>query len=126
MLNKQQLFDKVVRHLLTQKKKAYEDGRCQYLTSDGLKCAIGCVMETHKDFRGSLYALRRGYPSALPFPEELDEFGGELQAIHDGSFFQGVSSGFAPSEWFDVLLNLGLCEGLDVSVFDEFDPEGIR
>ena len=41
----QEGFDKVTRHLLTQGEKAIdEDGYCQYRTSSGLKCAMGCLM----------------------------------------------------------------------------------
>ena len=45
-LTAQQIFDRVTKHLLTQKKKAHNkpDGVCLYWTRDGLKCAIGALI----------------------------------------------------------------------------------
>jgi hypothetical protein len=40
----QEIFDKVSTHLLQQNKPAMEDGRCRYRTSDGLSCAVGCLI----------------------------------------------------------------------------------
>ena len=44
MLTQQQVFDKVVNHLLTQKKKSIDDLGCCYLNPDGLMCAVGCLI----------------------------------------------------------------------------------
>jgi hypothetical protein len=41
---KQKIFDKVVKHLFKQGVKAYEGSVCSYLTDDGLKCAVGCLI----------------------------------------------------------------------------------
>jgi hypothetical protein len=42
---KQQVFDQVVKHLLKQGKRAYQEGKgCRYRTDDGLKCAVGCLL----------------------------------------------------------------------------------
>jgi hypothetical protein len=44
-VTKQETFDIVARHLLTQNETAYEPNRgCMYRTSDGKKCAIGCLI----------------------------------------------------------------------------------
>jgi len=42
----QELFDRVVKHLLTQNKRANDDGYsgCKYRTKDGLSCAVGCLI----------------------------------------------------------------------------------
>jgi hypothetical protein len=42
----QEIFDKVVDHLATQKKqsRALGNGKCAYRTEDGLKCAAGCLI----------------------------------------------------------------------------------
>lgn len=41
----QEIFDTVVTHLLTQRKKAINDmGKCVYRTDEGLKCAVGCLI----------------------------------------------------------------------------------
>lgn len=46
MLSKQEIFDKVEQHLLSQGKKAKEimTGKCKYKTLDNLKCAVGCLI----------------------------------------------------------------------------------
>lgn len=40
----QEVFNKVVRHLLTQKQKARVGTTCMYKTPEGLKCAVGCLI----------------------------------------------------------------------------------
>lgn len=45
----QTIFDKVAKHLLTQRKRAQSNrggtgGACVYRSSDGSKCAIGCLI----------------------------------------------------------------------------------
>src|SRR5215467_12453270 len=45
-MTKQEIFNKVVKHLRQQGRKAVnEKGDCCYRTSDGLKCAAGCLIE---------------------------------------------------------------------------------
>lgn len=48
-MTRQEIFDRVVRHLLSQKQKAaiddvYGNTRCRYRTPDGLRCAVGCLI----------------------------------------------------------------------------------
>lgn len=45
-MNKQEVFDKIATHLLTQNSAAYDWG-CKYRTNDGRKCAIGCLIPDH-------------------------------------------------------------------------------
>lgn len=41
----QEVFDRVVSHLLTQKKPSYSaGGGCAYRGADGLMCAVGCLI----------------------------------------------------------------------------------
>lgn len=44
MLNAQQIFDKVARHLFTQGRPAKDLGTCLYRTNEGLSCAVGCLI----------------------------------------------------------------------------------
>ena len=48
-MNKQEIFDKVYKHLLTQGRRSrlydVEGGLCAYRSFDGLKCAVGCLIE---------------------------------------------------------------------------------
>lgn len=51
-MTEQEIFDKVVNHLLTQNFQSmgyvgadeYDDEICAYRSSEGLKCAIGCLI----------------------------------------------------------------------------------
>jgi hypothetical protein len=60
----QEIFDKVSAHLLQQNKPAMEDDSCRYRTSDGLSCAVGCLIAPEvysEDLEGQLtcsYAVR--------------------------------------------------------------------
>lgn len=53
-MNPQEIFDTVARHLFTQGKRAtdfeqsYNRTVCRYRTSDGLKCAAGCLIPDDK------------------------------------------------------------------------------
>lgn len=44
-MNTQEVFTKVATHLLTQKVKAKSGQTCAYRSGDGLKCAVGCLIE---------------------------------------------------------------------------------
>ena len=43
-MNNQEIFDKVVTHLLTQNEQSLKDGQCYYRTEEGLSCAVGCLI----------------------------------------------------------------------------------
>lgn len=45
-MNKQRIFSRVAHHLLKQKKQAKTDSGefCAYMSSQGLKCAVGCLI----------------------------------------------------------------------------------
>jgi hypothetical protein len=45
MINLQAIFDKVVQHLMQQKAKAMLGESCRYLTDNGLRCAVGCLID---------------------------------------------------------------------------------
>lgn len=40
----QEIFNKVAAHLLKQGRPAREEDRCRYRTTDGLSCAVGCLI----------------------------------------------------------------------------------
>lgn len=44
-MNRQEVFDKVVNHLLTQNQKSIdESSQCMYRGINGLMCAVGCLI----------------------------------------------------------------------------------
>lgn len=112
----QEVFDKVAKHLLTQKKAALaSNGSCQYRTASGLSCAVGCLIPD------DVYVISMENKAARSF---LDEHGDDvpelvphrrlllsLQLVHDHS---------PPSIWASRLqetahnhgLNDGIIKGL--------------
>jgi len=57
MLTKKQIYDKVAKHLLSQRARSMTGGRCVYRNPQGLKCAIGCLIpdsDYTKDIEGGL------------------------------------------------------------------------
>ncbi len=65
-MNKQEIFNRVAIHLLTQNRKALDGGTCVHLTYDGCRrCAIGCLIPDEHNalkYRGSVVALLFRYP----------------------------------------------------------------
>ena len=96
-MNKQEIFDTVVTHLRKQGKRASSihpngDTGCMYRTSDGLKCAAGCLIpdeDYNLEFEG--FAID-DHSAALVVRYFSNKFGsaerdliGELQTTHDFS-----------------------------------------
>lgn len=45
MINLQSIFDKVAAHLMQQNAQAVNGESCRYLTDNGLRCAVGCLID---------------------------------------------------------------------------------
>lgn len=113
MITLQQIFDRVVTHLLTQKKPARDGSRCLYLTADGLKCAVGCLIdEKHYSFRilegerVSSPQVQAAVAKSLGVAEldhEMISLLSDLQVIHDTNY---------ASAWRNELQFLAKCKGL--------------
>lgn len=94
-MNRQEVFNKVATHLLTQKRKALnlDTGYCQYLCENGDKCAIGALIpDGHEAQRSGYtvgYSFFRSYPDLMELWEVSKDgdvdFLFALQNIHDGS-----------------------------------------
>lgn len=97
--SKQETFDTVAKHLLTQKKKAWTRGTgCAYRGEDGTKCAVGCLIPDDRydsDLEGAGLTINRpeGYshPRAIRLWDLVTELGhntdllSSLQVVHDYS-----------------------------------------
>lgn len=101
-MNKQEVFDKVVKHLLTQNAKAqknyiwdgatYDKGICMYRGNEGRMCAVGCLITDEAyspdiegyaaDTEEVLNALRN---SGIEIDNTDAQFLYEIQQIHDYS-----------------------------------------
>lgn len=80
----QEVFDQVARHLLTQNAKSSGvRSNCLYLSDDGKKCAVGCLIakdEYHAGMEGTRWS---GLISNHGYPAVHENLISELQKIHD-------------------------------------------
>lgn len=89
------VFEKVVVHLCTQRRKAAGAGGCQYLTNDGLCCAIGVFIPPelyNPELEGHSVASRE-------FQSIIDQIGLKGAAIDLLTGLQLIHDGFSPSSW---------------------------
>jgi|SRR3954466_13070107 len=120
-MNRQEVYNKVKNHLLTQMKIAvieieYECKimhNCAYRTEDGLKCGIGClILDEHFKWAFNGHAVtdadvRRALNlSGIDYVEDSSDenFLCEVQTIHDE---------YDPHMWESKLLELAFKHGLE-------------
>ena len=109
-IGRQELFNKVTKHLLAQNKVAsLSNGRCAYKSESGLKCAIGCLISDEKYQevfeRRIVNTILKIDPLVFGFEvtEEMLTLLRELQKIHDW---------FDPEDWMDKLKELASAQKL--------------
>ena len=110
----QTVFNKVARHLLTQKERCANSDNCLYRSKNGLKCAAGCLIpdeqyEAIKDKEGKNWrhlVLHRLVSSSHMNLIEL------LQDTHDDD---------SPEEWKQSLCRIATKFGLNTKILDKFD-----
>lgn len=95
-MTKQEIFDIVAKHLLTQNCKALGlDGRCSYRGDAGTKCAVGILISDEE-----YYPEMEGFNvTGLKLPDRLlphIDFLTRFQIIHDGCNVE---------DWEALLLN---------------------
>lgn len=114
-MTKQEVFDKVAEHLLTQNAKATEGGFCRYKTKSGLKCAVGCLIpDGHpaQSCGGGLSVLLREQrleDETLRVLVEHQSMLIRLQSIHDTG---------EPCNWRIRLREYALASHLSTAVLD--------
>lgn len=139
MTDKQAIFDKVARHLLTQREKAQEysvisGSSCRYRTEDGQKCAIGCLIpdELYDSVMEGVAAdnvefvlkplMEAGVISKEDFAEA--EHKAAYGRVSPLRFFlsrlQGIHDDLSVPEWPDGLYKFAKEWDLDYSVLAEF------
>ncbi len=105
---KQEIYDTVKSHLLSQNEKSMlDDGSCAYRGDHSFKCAIGCLI-SDEFFDESFNTAKACHPdvvNALRYSGvDCDTaFLMDLQAIHDGS---------KPATWAARLATLAFYHGL--------------
>ena len=123
-MDRQEVFDKVARHLLMQGKKSVEGLSCLYRSADGSKCAVGCLIPDEAydpKYEGKgLERLMNVYPKLRdtlelsPFPKKRGTemaFLTDLQILHDD---------VDPNSWLPALGALACRYKLDTKVLDTF------
>jgi len=118
-MNRQQIFDKVVDHLLAQQEKSvscYQKGisaMCAYRGTEGRKCALGCLIADEfysPELEGATPSenkIRDALTNSLRITDEkfytLSTLFHRLQHIHDS---------FEPESWEGLLKNAAKDFGL--------------
>lgn len=91
-MNKQEIFEKVCRHLATQNARSVGDsGDCAYRGENGTMCAVGCLI-SDECYNESLegYTVCRSdvnealYRSGVELDEDIYRTLEALQELHDG------------------------------------------
>jgi hypothetical protein len=101
-MTNQQLFSKVAKHLLTQKKRSmdpHEKGMCAYRGKNNLRCAIGALIPNTR-YWGGLEGLGVEYTEikeAAGLQPDNYELAAKLQSLHDLT---------PPSRWLSALRRL--------------------
>lgn len=139
--SKQETFDTVAKHLLTQKVRSFKqeagssdpyEGLCMYRGPDGTKCAAGCLIpdEDYKpEWEGAIVSHKlpaptianseptSNYRSSIALSACISGLGHDvtlvrrLQMIHDQRL---------PEQWKAALARLASDDGLNDSVLDAF------
>lgn len=100
-MNKQEIFNTVAQHLLSQNERSMENDRCAYRNSAGLKCAVGCLIPDEKyseDLEGK--TVRSFYDTNL-FEDVFDPKNNEIWRML--SHLQDIHDGASTVEWYDYL-----------------------
>lgn len=96
-MNKQEIFNKVRDHLLSQNARSAVYGRNLYRGPDGLMCAIGCLVED------SHYTpeMERYTPDGLHVMDALIKSGIPEEVIHSGLLYdlQLLHDTLDPEDW---------------------------
>lgn len=119
VLSEQEIFNQVADHLLTQKKKSRDPKvkSCQYRGPNGLKCAVGGILEDHEvQFGGNNCTVY-----SIDLPDRLQghvKFLRELQSIHDKN---------RPSRWLEKLSAFAKKHKLSASVLKKYrKPKSVK
>lgn len=133
-LTKQETFDKVAKHLLTQMEQSKswiaakvhaETPACAYRGNGGLMCAVGCLIpdEIYREGMEGKVA----YSVFYDFDEVRTLFDYRDARVTDFtrliSSLQNIHDCSEPHEWKGKLCDLAFKDGLDHSVLDQFKFE---
>lgn len=116
----QEVFDKVVKHLLTQMARAAvgspDNQSCSYRTADGLSCAVGCLIPDDMYSIGmenmSVGLLVEAFGCIDELFTDVDlKLLVQLQKTHDEN---------EPEDWHRLLIEIGKQFGLKTEAVNAF------
>ena len=114
LVTNQEAFDRVARHLLTQRARSMDSAgmACAYRGANGLKCAIGCLIPDAR-YRPSFEERTVGEPEILAaagLTASQERLAEALQRVHDI---------WEPDAWSHRLTRLAGEFGLDPAIVQE-------
>lgn len=123
-VTKQETFNIVAKHLLTQNERAQNYSSCCYLTADGKKCAVGCLIpagEYSPSFEGLnlnpfVFDPRLGskQQQTNPIRALMESLGHDIGLLRD---LQNIHDGYQVDSWPEALTRLAEQNNLDTDVF---------
>lgn len=122
-LSSQDTFDFVATHIFTQGKRAFENEGCKYRTSDGLKCAAGCLipdnlyspdMDQGKKKDLSIHSIIRKHSSIDLYVAHNAGLIRSLQIAHDTNDDRWIDE----SRMKKSLSIVAICHGLNSKVLE--------
>lgn len=110
-MDRQVVLNKVIRHLLSQNKQATGIHGCVYRSSDGLKCAIGCLIpdEIYSSDLECRTADHCDIIAALELSMECALNGNDISFLRQ---LQKIHDGHNPEAWANVLQHFAQTNGL--------------
>lgn len=109
-MTKQEIYDKVKAHLLTQGKRSTKygpSGICVYRNPDGLKCAVGALIDD-EHYRPDIECLASGHEAV----QEALKKSGVVGNVDLLSALQDIHDFEEPSDWCAALETLARRRGL--------------
>lgn len=103
----QEVFYQVAHHMLEQNQQATENGKCLYLTNEGLKCAAGCLIaqdEYSEEFETRDWSTLEAMQLVPSYHFELIR---NLQTVHDN---------YSTCDWRDQLEHVAHSHGLEMVI----------
>ncbi len=113
-MTKQEIFDKVVRHLMKQGKKSLVDTKCAYRGADGASCAVGVLInDEHYDesIEGKRVYSRRVIDALFKSGVNASEYD-EDTALYMLSTLQHIHDWSEPSEWMSKFADCAYHNGV--------------
>ncbi len=119
-MKRQELFDKVVTHLLTQKEQSRKiSSLCAYRGQNNLKCAIGCLIPD--DLYSESLEGNNVESLFVYFPKVRKLIGKRNKDLCEN--LQDIHDNIDVSLWYSYLSNLAESQNLNKKVLENFKSE---